>query len=74
MQHQKVNLLDEDAYNIMVGLRFFLPSLTSKLNVQVVKTMANAAGIDPSKRQNLKEILITLVYELYSAGKVRLLD
>ena len=51
---------------------FFPPSLTSKLNVQVVKTMATAAGINLPKRQNLKETLITLGRELYSAGKVEL--
>ena len=70
MQHKKVNLLDTDAY--VVGLTFFPPSLTSKLNVQVVKTMATAAGINLPKRQNLKETLITLGRELYSAGKVEL--
>ena len=70
MQNKKVNLLDEDAY--VVGLSFFPPSLTSKLNVQVVKTMATAAGINLPKRQNLKETLITLGRELYSAGKVEL--
>ena len=70
MQHQKVNLLDEDAY--VIGLSFFPPSLTSKLNVQVVKTMAAAAGINLPKRQNLKETLTTLGHELYSAGKVEI--
>ena len=70
MQNKKVNLLDEDAY--VVGLSFFPPSLTSKLNVQVVKTMATAAGINLPKRQNLKETLMTLGRELYSAGKVEL--
>ena len=70
MQNKKVNLLDEDAY--VVGLSFFPPSLTSKLNVQVVKTMAAAAGISLPKRQNLKETLMTLGRELYSAGKVEL--
>ena len=70
MQHKKVNLLDDDAY--VVGLTFFPPSLTSKLNVQVVKTMATAAGINLPKRQNLKETLIKLGRELYSAGKVEL--
>lgn len=70
MQHKKVNLLDEDAY--VVGLTFFPPSLTSKLNVQVVRTMAGAAGINLPKRQNLKEMLTTLGRELYSTGKVEL--
>ena len=69
MQNKKVNLL-EDAY--VVGLSFFPPSLTSRLNVQVVKTMATAAGINLPKRQNLKETLIILGRELYSAGKVEL--
>ena len=70
MQHKSVNLLDEDAY--VIGLSFFPPSLTSKLNVQVVKTMAAAAGIKLSKRQNLKETLTTLSHELYSSGRVQI--
>ena len=66
MQHQKVNILE---YAYVIGLSFFPPSLTSKPNVQVVKTMAAAAGINLPKRQNLKETLTTLGHELYSAGK-----
>ena len=58
MQNKKVNLLDEDAY--VVGLSFFPPSLTSKLNVQVVKTMATAAGINLPKRQNLSTRIIAV--------------
>ena len=34
--------------------------------------MATAAGTNLSKRQNLKETLITLGRELYSTGKVEL--
>ena len=48
MQHKKVNLLNEDAY--VVGLSFFPPSLTPKLNVQILKTMATAAGTNLTKR------------------------
>ena len=70
MQHQNANLLDEDAY--VIGLSFFPPSLTSKLNVQVVKTMAAAADINLPKGQNLKEMLTTLGHELYSAGKAEI--
>ena len=44
----------------------------SKLNVQIVKTMACAAGIRLSKRQNLKGTLTTLGHELYASGKVEL--